>query len=451
MTQTGRKDLIEEIQATTNWLEFADRFVKNYGVYYDPYKLWWFWDSKEYCWEIVDDITVLNLVDKALNDQPKTLQSNIKSQIVEALKRRGRLCKPKDPKPTWIQFKDKIIDVETGETFPSTTEYFFVNPIPWSLGEIEDTPEMAKIFGEWVENKDIENEQEREEQKAKDVELLFEILAYCLASEYFIHDIICFTGSGSNGKSKYQDLINKFVGERNACSVELDLLMENRFESSKLYKKLVCTMGETNFNTMRRTSKIKRLTGQDRVGFEFKNKNSFDDTNYAKIIIGTNTLPVSEDKTRGFYRRWLPIRFPNEFPPDQNVLERIPKEEYNNLSRKCVRLLKNLRQQRKFTNEPTIDEKTKIYEEQSNPINTFISENYVKDHNGKIPLFVFHDEYCVFLDKRGYRKQSKNEVKKSLMNDGYEIDTENTTDKAGNPTKWVFIYGVRQKNGLEAF
>ena len=87
-------------------------------------------------------------------------------------------------------------------------------------------------------------------------------------------------------------------------------MLDSRFESFKLYKKLVCTMGETNFNVLNKTSLLKKLTGQDLIGFEFKNKKPFDDYNYAKIMIASNSLPVSSDTSEGFYRRWMILDFP---------------------------------------------------------------------------------------------------------------------------------------------
>ena len=64
-----------------------------------------------------------------------------------------------------------------------------------------------------------------------------------------------------NGKSKYLELLRKFIGQDNCCSTELDTLMQSRFEVTRLHKKLVCQMGETNFNEMNKTKyKITHLT-----------------------------------------------------------------------------------------------------------------------------------------------------------------------------------------------
>ena len=72
-------------------------------------------------------------------------------------------------------------------------------------------------------------------------------------------------------------------------------------------------MGETNFGVLSKSSILKKLTGGDMIGFEIKGKDPFDDYNYAKIIIASNSLPPSDDTSEGFYRRWNIINFGNKF------------------------------------------------------------------------------------------------------------------------------------------
>ncbi len=98
-------------------------------------------------------------------------------------------------------------------------------------------------------------------------------------------------------------MICRFVGDKNVASTDLDALQKSRFEAARLYRKLVCLIGETNFNRFEKTSIIKRLTGDDMMPMELKNKTPFEARNYAKILIATNELPPTADKTPGFYRR----------------------------------------------------------------------------------------------------------------------------------------------------
>ncbi len=425
-------NLSRSLKDRTDVAEFTKMIVKEQGIYFDKNNLWWIWCEENFCWKIVDDVDIMNAVDKSLDYGSGTLDAKMKSMILEGLRREGRKFSPKPLPSEAVQFKDKIVNISTKEIFPATKEYFAVNPIPFTIGESDDTPVMDKLFSEWV----------GEDKK----ELLYEILSYSLSNEYFIHRIFCLIGSGSNGKSKFINLLKKFVGDSNYCSTDLDALMSSRFESSKLHKKLLCLMGETNFATISKTEKLKRLCGQDPVGFEYKGKNGFDDVNYAKIVIATNALPQTNDRTKGFYRRWLIIDFPNEFKENGDVLKTIPEIEYSNLARKSIKYLARLVKENKFSHEGSVEDRQKDYEKHSNPLKQFIEDVFVKDVNGKVPFFELFDEFSLYLQGKGLRGMSKREISDQLENLGF------TTEKRHPPhnqnTTWVYVIGLSRPSGV---
>ena len=92
------------------------------------------------------------------------------------------------------------------------------------------------------------------------VDTLYEIMAYCCYSWYPIQLLFCFVGTGRNGKSQFLKILEKFVGGTNTTTTELDLLMSNRFETFKLYKKLVALMGETDYTILNKSSMLKKIT-----------------------------------------------------------------------------------------------------------------------------------------------------------------------------------------------
>lgn len=352
--------------------------------FYDRTGNWWLWNFRDFKWELVDEIDILNMVgSKTESDIISPKERNI---ILNSLKQEGRKMIPKKIKPTWIQFKDIVYDISNGENFRASPEYFITNPIPYAFhqeGFIE-TPTLDRIFTEWVGKENIRT--------------LYEILAYCLLPDYPIHRIFCFVGVGMNGKSCFLRLLKKFVGEDNVTSTELDTLLTSRFEITRLYKKLVCLMGETNFNEISKTGMLKKLTGQDLIGFEYKNKNPFNDINNAKILIATNNLPTTTDKTIGFYRRWMIIDFPNTFSEKKEILKDIPEEEYSCLAKKCAYILKDLLDKREFTNEGTLEDREKKYEEKSNFLNKFIKD-FTTDENingfiTKNDFFIKFNQWC---------------------------------------------------------
>lgn len=425
-------NLTRSLKDRTDISEFTKMIVQEQGIYYDKNGLWWIWNNEEFCWKIVDEVDIMNAVDKSLSFGSGTLDSKIKSMILEGLRREGRKLSPKPLPLEAVQFKDKIVNISTKEVYPATKEFFALNPIPYSLGESSDTPVMDKLFSEWV----------GEDKK----DLLYEMLAYSLSSEYFIHRIFCLIGSGSNGKSKFINLMKNFVGDNNYCSTDLDALMASRFESSKLHKKLLCLMGETNFSTITKTEKLKRLCGQDPVGFEYKGKNAFDDINYAKIVIATNALPQTNDRTKGFYRRWLIIDFPNEFKEGGDILKTIPLIEYSNLARKCVGLLAKLVSKNSFSFEGSVEERQVEYEKHSNPMKQFIKDFYVSDPNGLIPFFEFFEDFGTYLSSKGLRVMSKREVSDQLENLGYSTDKRHPPHNQN--TTWVYVMGIYKSSGM---
>ena len=283
----------------------AEMFNETQPYFYDRSGLWWLWSNDDFMWELVDEVDILNMISESTGTD--VIKPGNRTIIINTLKQEGRKNIPKPSKPTWIQFRDLIYDISTGEQFKASPKYFVTNPIPWELEkETFSTPKMDEIFAEWVGKENIEQ--------------LYEILAYSILPDYPIHRIFCFIGGGMNGKSCFLNLLRKFVGTKNCCSTELDTLLASRFEVTRLHKKLVCQMGETNFNEMNKTSLSKKLSGGDLIGFEYKNKTPFEDKNYAKIIIATNNLPTTTDKTLGFYRRWYIIDFPNIFSERKDIL-----------------------------------------------------------------------------------------------------------------------------------
>ncbi len=378
--------------------DLANQILSIQPLHYDENKIWWLWDTENLKWKISDETDVLNFVRKI--STANTINSKERIEILESLKQESRIRKPKPIKKSWIQFKDEIWDIKTGEKFKVSSDYFVTNPIPYKVSGNPLTPVMDKIFVEWV----------GEKYKL----LLYQILAYCLIPDYPINRMFCFIGGGMNGKTCFLNLLKKFIGDENITSTELDILLSSRFEITRLHKKLVCVMGETNFNEMTKTSTIKKLTGQDLIGFEYKNKNPFDDYNYAKILIATNNLPTTTDKTIGFYRRWLIIDFPNQFSEKKDILSEIPEEEYNNLATECVCLLKDLLNKREFDNEGSIEDRVKRYEEHSDPLEKFMKEYTEDDPDGFIWKFEFEKRLNEWCKEKKFRQMSEVVIGKKM-------------------------------------
>lgn len=431
---SGRTRMAEfsQIGELFDWKTQTEEFIDKYPHYYDRAGLWWQWNDDKRKWILIDETDILIAIDKAIDEKQNTLASSVKSQIIEGLRRAARRNEPEKLPESCVQFMDTIYDIETGETFEATSRYFNKNPIPWKVSVSDETPTFDRIFEDWVGS------------EMRD--MLYEIIAFCTIPTYFLHRAFAFLGSGSNGKSKFLGIARTFVGQENCCDTDLEDIATNRFESSKMYGKLVAFMGETNFKAIDKTSRFKKYTGQDLVSFEFKNKNGFSDMNTAKMLISSNSLPVTLDKTEGFYRRWIIISFDKKYSETIDILKTIPVSEYENLAAKSLKIIRKLWKERKFTKEGTIEDRKKKYEEKSNPLRHFLDTRCVKDNNTYMFKFDLRDDFEIFCKANGYRPWSQKEVGSFLTEEGFE--SKQYKNPINGNFNWAYV-GLRLKRDDE--
>lgn len=402
---------ISSINGQLDPLNIAKEFIEKNPIIYTSKKegrVWWVWNNIEKFWEMADETDIFNSLNK-LTNWSGMVHSSIKSALIESFKMEGRkkFYELKQPKKTWIQFGTEIIDIAGEDKVKPSPEYFITNRIPHSLGDSVDTPVIDSLLMDWMSGDE------------KEVLKLKEIMAYCMLCDYPINRAFALIGRGRNGKGRFVAMIEKLIGTENITAIELEKL-PTAFHAVKLYKKLCATTGETNYKTMEDTSKFKGLTGSDMINGEFKYSTGFDFNNYAKIIMATNSLPPTLDKTDGFYSRFIIIKFENQYLIEKDILETIPKEEYNNLCNQLIIILKELLDRGQFTNEGTIEERKQIYEKISNPLETFMKEYFEKDLNSEIPKFKFNEMFEGYCNKNGYRIKKYREINKLMKEEGYE-------------------------------
>jgi len=393
------------LRGFVNYLDFARRFIKIQPLFYTKEHLWFMWNHIKKMWQMVDETDIMNKVDKGLESYEKTTNQSKKAEIIEALKRIGRQNVPKELKKTWVQFNNKIIDVATGEIFESTSEYFATNPIPWDIGESESTPTMDKVFAEWVGEENVQK--------------LHDIIAYCALADYPVHLLFALIGGGRNGKDSFMKVIRKFVGHDNVSTIRLKHL-QDRFELSNLYKKLITTSSEMNVGLMKDTESLKELSGESSVVIEFKGKTPFPYVNYAKLLLAMNDLPITLDMTDGYFSRWMLINFLKQFDGTVDIVATIPDIEFNNLARKTVNILGRIVKTRQIVGQGSLQERKEKYQKESDVLQLFIENFCEKDPNSQIGFSEFYDQFKLFLGKQGKRIWTSKETTTVLRNKGFE-------------------------------
>jgi phage/plasmid-associated DNA primase len=396
-------------------LDLAEKFITIQPLYYDDVGLWWAWSFERCCYIIVDDIDIMNLINSRNENTSRVRDMPIYNQknILVALKMISRNHKPLAFPETCVQFRDKIFDYETKIIFDATPELFCTNPVPWKLGKTTDTPTIDKLFDAWVDR--------------RYVPIMSEVPAYCVTNGHKIHRAVFASGTGRNGKSKYQKFIRKFVGLDNCTSSTLGALENDQFARFQLYKKQVCMMGETSYEDMKKSEMFKSLTGEDPISFRQLYHQSITDVSKAKLIVNSNGLPQPDDDSIGFWSRILPLEFPNQFAEGPCPVDAIPEVEFENFALKVTTILPNLMKKCVFTNEGTIEVRKERYMSMSNPIKEFLTGHYTKADGFRVKLSSMFDEYTKWLTDNHRRKVKRAKFKESLIDEGYEIDRQRPT------------------------
>lgn len=429
-----------------------------------------FWKQNCIKYEKVDEIDVINNFKEYFEPYDRThfIKSGIKNMVLEAYRQFGRdkYKSLKSIPEDCIVFKDKIvyvgskdprsifdntlivddINLEKGNNYiiNNMSNYFITNPIPYDYtpDKEHNCPKIHQLIVDWVGEENSE--------------MIYELVGYCMLPQYDIQKIWLLTGEGSNGKSKLMELIEKIIGNSNMTATDLTTLTETNFGVAQLYKKLVCYIGETDGHKLERTSVLKRLSGGDLVPAQFKNQPNFVFRNYAKIIIGTNTVPQTQDKTFGYYRRFIIIKFPKQFEP-KDIWSDIPAEEFESFANICAKKVVNLLKNRRFTNEPSDKEKARIYEEESNPLLKYLANEIEITQNPTDTIFAyeFENSYIDWLGNNGYSKNiSKTKIKEELESREVDyakktkyIETKNYDGtKISEPKQYYCYFGIKFKS-----
>ena len=257
-----------------------------------------------------------------------------------------------------------IINIETGKWRPHSPDEVFFTRLNAVYDSDAECPEIDNFI---------------EEILAKDDRALaFELIAYTLIPGYPIQKAAGLIGGGSNGKSTLLSLIKSFLGPNNVSAVALQDLDNDRFASASLYRKRANICADLPSKDLHRTSMFKALTGGDRIRAQFKNQNAFEFENQAKLLFSMNQVPLSQDDSDAFYRRWVLIDFPNKFEGknlDMNKLEKITTPgERSGLLNKCLGIVPQILKRQGFSNAGSIEATREKYLKLSDSVYCFLDD-----------------------------------------------------------------------------
>ena len=130
------------------------------------------------------------------------------------------------------------------------------------------------------------------------------------------------TGNGANGKTVFMETLKKVFGTY-ASVIDKNVLMNDspktKIEYRKLIGKRIAIINELENSCQIKIDVFKRLTGNDTVDFNYKDR-CIEFINKAKFVILTNTIPLLDGYDYGVERRIKILPFNNKFIGDKRDL-----------------------------------------------------------------------------------------------------------------------------------
>jgi putative DNA primase/helicase len=301
--------------------------------------------------------------------------------------------------PEIINVKNGLVDLTHNpiEFKKHSPKFYSLNQIPVKYDPKADCPNIKKFLSEIVSEDDIQ--------------LIREMIGYCLLKKYHIHKAFMLLGGGRNGKTTLLNLIIRFLGEENVATPSLQELLYNNFAKYELFGKLANIHDDIPAARLTQTGNFKMLTGMGLIRGEQKFKDSFVFYNYAKLIYSTNELPRTEDTTDAFFSRWTVIRFPNFFgknAANPNLIEKIttPKE-LSGLLNWVLDALKELLKRGSFSESETTEDVRKEWILQSDSLRAFVLEEIEYDIQKMVTKNDFYEKYQEFCEEHNTTADEK--------------------------------------------
>ena len=230
-----------------------------------------------------------------------------------------------NPNPFLICVRNGVYDVFGGRMMQHDPKLMMTMQLPVSFVPDAQCPRFRQYLSE-VQTPD-------------QIILIQEIMGYLLIPVTKAQACFILVGEADAGKSLLIRVICEILlGEDNVSHISWQDFSE-RFRPAELFNKLCNAFADLPTKNIEDNGLFKAMTGEDKVTGERKNKDPFFFRNTARPLFSCNTLPRNYgDRSNGFYRRLILIRFLYAVPEDRRDPDLFEKLE---AERDGIRLINN--------------------------------------------------------------------------------------------------------------
>ena len=327
------------------------------------------------------------------------------SQIVDAEKQ-WRLLVQRDIRelnanPYIINVRNGLYNVLEDTLTEHTPDYFSTVQLDVAYDEAAGCPLFKKFLAESMGG-DMEQ-----------VGLIQEMLGYFLIPVNSAQKCFVIVGAASAGKSVLLRVLNDvLLGRRNVSNVSWQALNE-RFKTAELFGKLANIFADLPTKNIDDNGIFKALVGEDYLTVEKKNKNPFSFQSSARLLFSCNSIPKNYgDRSEGFYRRLIILRFKYTVPKEKRDPELLEKfrMEADGIFLFALEGLRRLMGNRYTFSETQVNaDELQQYREESDSVLSFVKDccELSAEHSvGSTELFHAYKGYCEECGLRPYSQKN---------------------------------------------
>lgn len=229
--------------------------------------------------------------------------------LARADRAHARVTEDHDGDPWLLNTPEGTVDLRTGEMRPHRREDGITKVTPVSPGECVSAL-WRECLAVWTEG-DVELEA-----------FLQRIAGYFLTGSVREERLPIVHGPGSNGKTRFVEALRSCLGEDYVTGVAMETLIVTRGEQhptdvADLRGKRLAIAVETEEGRRLAESKVKQLTGGDRLRARFMRRDFFEFEPTHKLLIVGNHKPELRNVDEAMKRRLLLIPFEARIPPEK--------------------------------------------------------------------------------------------------------------------------------------
>lgn len=326
--------------------------------------------------------------------QKKMLVREVKlSQIIDA-ERQWRIRAQRDiqdlnANPYIINVRNGLYNVLEDMLTEHTPDYYSTVQLNVTYDKEADCPLFKKFLAESMGG-DMEQ-----------VKLIQEMLGYFLIPVNSAQKGFILVGAAAAGKSVLLNVLNDvLLGRQNVSNVAWQNLGD-RFKTATLFGKLANIFSDLPTKNIEDNGIFKALVGEDYLTVEKKNKDPFSFQSTARLLFSCNSIPKNYgDRSEGFYRRLIIIRFKHTVPQAKRDSELLNKfcMEANGIFLFALEGLRRLINNRYVFSETQVNaDELQQYREESDSVLLFVKECCELNTSysvGSTELFSIYKEYC---------------------------------------------------------